>query len=470
MAPTIAPRRYRRVLHIFRRDLRLIDNTSLNAALEQSDAVLTCFIFDPRQIQEHPFRSLPALQFMLRSLEELAGEISKKGGSLQLLEGESTPVVERLLEEQSIEAVFFNRDYTPFARKRDKALKDLCDKRGVKIHQYGDALLHEPEAIEKKTSGPYTVYTPFMKCASQIPVRPPAGANFPIAGELVCFKSAISPASVLGRIPQAKNPELVVKGGRAEALSILSEIERFGDLAATRDFPALQSTTTLSAHHKFGTVSVREVYWRVRESLGADHVLIRELFWRDFFSHIAFHFPHVFQGAFHQNYDSIAWENDKQLFAAWCEGRTGFPIVDAGMRELNATGFMHNRVRMIVASFLVKDLLIDWRWGERYFAQKLVDYDPAVNNGNWQWAASTGCDAQPYFRIFNPWLQQERFDNEALYIKRWVPEAKPFTPKQLQELHEKPVAIPGYPAPIVDHAEQKNMALRLYKEAGSKKA
>jgi deoxyribodipyrimidine photo-lyase len=460
---------FRRSLHIFRRDLRLFDNTALNQALSQSKEVLTCFILDPRQVEEHPYRSTSGLQFMLTSLKELGAELAQEGGALQILHGESSQVLTQILKEEKIEAVFFNRDYTPFSRKRDRALKELCDQQGVKIFQYGDALLQEPEAVAKKTGGPYTVYTPFMKCASQMAVREPSNLSNG-QGHLASFSSARNPEKECAKIPLVFNDKLLVKGGREEALRILSDLSPYKEFDKVRDFPALRATTCLSAHHKFGTVSAREVYWKVSKAFGSGHTLIRELFWRDFFTHIAFHFPHVFQGAFHPRYDKIAWENDPEKFSAWCEGRTGFPIVDAGMRELNATGFMHNRVRMIVASFLVKDLLIDWRWGERYFAQKLVDYDPAVNNGNWQWAASTGCDAQPYFRIFNPWLQQERFDEDARYIKHWVPELKSYTPKQLGELAEKPLRIPGYPVPLVDHAEQKTRVLRLFEEAGSTKA
>ena len=216
-----------------------------------------------------------------------------------------------------------------------------------------------------------------------------------------------------------------------------------------RDFPAIKGTSGLSAHHKFGTLSVREVFQRVKENLGLSHSLIRELFWRDFFTHIGFYFPRVFSGCFYQEYDAIQWENNQKKFKAWCQAETGFPLVDAGMRELLSTGFMHNRVRMVVASFLTKDLHIDWRWGEKYFAQHLVDYDPAVNNGNWQWAASTGCDAQPYFRIFNPWRQQERFDSDCKYIKKWLPELKNIPAKKIHRRTEVSESLCGYPAPIV---------------------
>lgn len=258
--------------------------------------------------------------------------------------------------------------------------------------------------------------------------------------------------------------ETRIKGGRIEALKILKNVKVFKNYDGGRDLPAKSATSLLSAHHKFGTCSIRETYWAVRDALGPRHTLIKELYWRDFFSHIAYHFPHVFGGAFYPEYDALPWANDKERFQRWCDGLTGFPIVDAGMRELNTTGFMHNRVRMITASFLVKDLHIDWRWGERYFAQHLVDYDPCVNNGNWQWVASTGCDHQPYFRVFNPWLQQKKFDPLCLYIKKWVPELKTVDARQLHRWYEvSGDSADRYPAPVVDHAAESIKAKEIFK-------
>jgi deoxyribodipyrimidine photo-lyase len=229
-----------------------------------------------------------------------------------------------------------------------------------------------------------------------------------------------------------------------------------------RDFPSLTATSTLSAYVKFGCCSIREVYYATLQQLGEEHPLLRQFYWRDFFTHIAYHYPHVFGHAFHRRYDAIDWKNQESLFWAWTKGMTGFPIIDAGMRELQQTGLMHNRVRMLAASFLVKDLHISWRWGERYFAQHLLDYDPCVNNGNWQWAASTGCDAQPYFRVFNPCLQQRKFDPDCVYIKRWVPELAQYSATQIHQWQQ--AAEHGtYPAPIVDHAEQTRQVKALYK-------
>ena len=265
------------------------------------------------------------------------------------------------------------------------------------------------------------------------------------------------------------NDEIFARGGRKNAQKVLNRLADFNDYDTDRDIPAKEATTGLSAHNKFGTVSIREVYHAVTDALGSSHTIIRELYWRDFFSHVAFHFPHIFGHAFHKKYEQLEWENSRKKFKVWCDGKTGFPIVDAGMRQLNVTGFMHNRVRMIVASFLVKDLHIDWRWGEKYFAQNLVDYDPAVNNGNWQWAASTGCDAQPYFRIFNPWIQGKKFDLDCIYIKKWVPELRKYSAKDIHRL-EKGGALDGYPEAIVDHSEAKQVAEDMFIEASGKAA
>jgi deoxyribodipyrimidine photo-lyase len=264
--------------------------------------------------------------------------------------------------------------------------------------------------------------------------------------------------------PDRSAPERAELGGRARAQAILGAIGTHASYATDRDRMDRAGTTRLSAHHKFGTVSIRESYHTVAKTLGPGHPLIRQFYWRDFFTHIAWHFPHVFGHAFQRKYDSLIWRGREEWFEAWCAGRTGFPIVDAGMRELAATGFMHNRARMIVASFLVKDLHIDWRRGEQWFAQSLTDYDPAVNNGSWQWAASTGCDAQPYFRIFNPWLQQKRFDPDCVYIRRWVPELAETTPALIHGWHTPTMLDTGsYPRPIVDHDTQKAGALAMFR-------
>ncbi len=449
---------YSTSLFIFRRDLRLQDNTALLEALRLSGQVIPCFIFDPRQIEPHPYQSKPGLQFMLQSIQDLQQQLQSAGGKLALYHALPELVVRQLVEQQQIQAVFINRDYTPFSRRRDDELAAVCKQRGIALHTLPDSLLNEPEQAVKMDKTSYKVFTAFYNNAKQFPVALPE----------VLVKSNFLAAASEFTIDQLdlSVTEPAIKGGRKQALAILDRLGDYADYLNTRDFPALDATSKLSAHLKFGTCSVREVFYAITEQLGSEHPLIRQLYWRDFFTHIAYHFPRVFGRAFLERFADLRWDNNPDYFQAWCDGKTGFPIVDAGMRELNATGYMHNRVRMITASFLVKDLHIDWRWGERYFAQHLVDYDPCVNNGNWQWTASTGCDAQPYFRVLNPWLQQLKFDQDCRYIYRWLPELQAFPPKTIHQWDKKHSAC-SYPAPIIDHARESQLSKARFKQAAN---
>lgn len=453
---------YRRALHIFRRDLRIVDNSALNAALEASDEVVACFIFNDSQVQEHPYRSVNGLAFLIESLEELSKAIESRGGRLLVLHGNTPTLLRSMLPRLGVDAVFFNRDYTPFSKERDAAIAGVCKDLSIPCHNFSDCLLVEPSEFGKDNGDPYTVYTPFFKKAMKLPIpRPRDTANGTFAKPSHCGEEC----SIRSFWPELSAPQRRSIGGRTHALAIVKLIEHYRKYDDERNLPALNGTTILAPHNKFGTISIREVYHVVAEAFGAEHTLIRELFWRDFFTHIGWHFPHVFQGAFTRLYDRIPWTNDATLFEQWCQGLTGFPIVDAGMRELVATGFMHNRVRMIVASFLVKDLHISWREGERFFARHLTDYDPAVNNGSWQWAASTGCDAQPYFRIFNPWLQQKKFDPDCIYIKKWVAELAKLPASQIHTIYEDDwTRDVKYPRPIVEHAVQKIIAEEMFRQ------
>jgi deoxyribodipyrimidine photo-lyase len=440
---------YRLALHIFRRDLRVQDNTALINSLRLSGSVIPSFILDKRQLGDHPYRSEKALQFMTGCLKDLGRQLGNSGGRLFLFSGIAEDIVEKLIKELGIDAVFVNRDYTPFSRDRDGKIEKICHDNRIAFRAFPDALLNEPEDILKENGRPYTIFTPYFRKSVCLPVQIPrhnSYANF-YTGRITYEE----PSQILDKLISASDKRILLAGGRQEAITLLDKIPELADYETIRNIPSEAGTSFLSAHIKFGTVSVREIYKRISDSLGVNHSLIRALYWRDFFTQIAWHFPSVFGHSFHDKFDKIEWENDPEKFQAWCEGNTGFPIVDAGMRQLNATGWMHNRVRMIVAGFLVKDLHSDWRQGEKYFARKLIDYDPAVNNGNWQWAASTGCDAQPYFRIFNPWLQQKKFDSEGAYIRQWIPELRDLSPKQLQNLYR--LHPPGlqYPEPVVDH-------------------
>lgn len=438
-------------LFIFRRDLRLEDNTGLIHALENAKEVIPCFIFTPQQIEKNRYFGLHCVKFMIESLQDLDLSLQKKGGKLYFFYGEPEDIVAQLINHCSLKSIVVNRDYTPYSVARDKKLQRLAEKKGVSFQQFEDTLLHAPEEVLKGDGKPYTVFTPFYRVSSRIPVREPqSNPHTNYYSKQIPFATSNLP------LPQIETAQV---GGRSSAFKILKHLREFENYTQERDIPYLDATTHLSAHLKFTTCSVREIYYAIKLSLKHSEPLLRQLYWRDFFTSIAYFFPYVFEGAFHSKYDKLTWSQSKQDFQRWCEGKTGFPIIDAGMRELNAMGYMHNRVRMLTGSFLVKDLHLDWRWGERYFAEQLIDYDPAVNNGNWQWVAGTGCDAAPYFRIFNPWIQQKKFDPEAAYIKKWVPELREVPPKEIHQWR----GSSEYPAPMVDHTAEAKKALEFYK-------
>jgi len=457
---------YKHVLHLFRRDLRLIDNTSLLHAAN-AEMVSVGFIFDPVQVNSNPYKSTRAVSFMCTSLEELAATIKQQGGAFNIWHGVPEIILGDLLKRASIDCVTVNSDYTPFSRARDEKIAEVCRKNGISFLSHHDALLTVPGEIVTGAGQPFKVFTPFYRAACQKSVaRPQAfGQHIAFAKTLLPGAFGVINYDFLGFAQPMGSGAL--KAGREAGLEALKRVGTLADYEAQRDVPAIEEGTShLSAHNKFGTVSIREVYWGIVDALGvAGKPLIRSLYWRDFFTHVLWAKPAVLGRPYQEQYGDLKWENDENKFAAWCAGKTGIPIVDAGMRQLNEIGYMHNRVRMITASFLVKDLHIDWQWGERYFAQRLVDYDPAVNNGNWQWVASTGCDAQPYFRIFNPWLQQKKFDPEALYIKKWVSELASVPAAVIHALYKGPVA--EYVRPIVNHATESKKALAVYKKAAS---
>lgn len=465
---------YRTSLFLFRRDLRLDDNSGLLEALELSERVLPAFVFDPRQQPDaNDYFSPPAFQFLVESLADLDRQLADHDARLYRFRGLPHEVIDRLAAEHGddlgLDAVFVNRDYTPFSQRRDGRIQELCAERGLHFHPVSDLLLHEPGEVLTGSGDPYRVFTPFYRAARKREIPEPRGlvsASF-FTGDLASAHSSELDDELLSKAG-GPGERLHVHGGRARALEIFDRLADFRDYETRRDLPAEDGTTSLSAHHKFGTVSVREVVAALRGALGSRaEPLIRELHWRDFFTQLAWFQPHVFGGAFQRDFEAVEWDQGERAdarFDAWCRGETGFPIVDAGMRQLAGSGWMHNRVRMITASFLTKDLHLDWRRGERWFARHLVDYDPCVNNGNWQWAASTGADAQPWFRIFNPWSQQERFDPDGVYVRRWLPELEDVEPRDLHRLHERrPPGLEDYPEPIVDHKEEREEALERFR-------
>ena len=441
-----------RGIFLFRRDLRLQDNTGLNRALRECDKVAAVFVLDPRQIEEHPYFSPPALRFMLESLEDLERALGRAGGRLYVAQGDPTIVVPGLIRALKASVVHVNRDDTPFSAGRDAALAAACREVGVDLVQSADLLLHEPEELRTTSGGPYRVFTAFRNAARarEIPAPEPRPR-----GSFVTWN--LPGASHVP--PPSQAPPGAPSGGRARAFGLIQRLGDLGEYTERRDLPATDGTTRLSPHLKFGTVSVREVWHRILTALGPGTRLLDQLLWRDFFHHVAWHFPYVFGQPFHLEYRALIWDRSPARLSRWASGRTGFPIVDAGMRELFATGTMHNRARMITASFLCKDLHLDWRAGEQIFARRLVDYDPCVNNGSWQWAASTGCDAQPWFRVFNPWRQQARFDPDAVYVRRWIPELAETSPDRIRRIEtEGPPKGTGYPPPMVDHVVEAAVA------------
>ena len=424
----------------FRRDLRLHDNAGLCLALKSGYPVLPLFIFDRNILDKLDEKADARVQFIRESLEGMQKELVKKGSSLEVLYGSPEEAFERLLTKYQVVKVFTNHDYEPYARERDISIAQLLKKEGIPLCGSKDQVIFEKDEILKDDGKPYTIFTPYSKrwkalfsdfYCKPYPVEKYTQHFYKQAGKVL--------------------PTLAVMGFKLSELSIPSAsvekvtLEKYKE---QRDYPGIRGgTSRMGVHLRFGTVSIREL---AGKASGLSETYLNELIWRDFYHMILWHFPSIGKGrSFKPAYDHIQWRNDEKEFERWCQGLTGYPIVDAGMRELNATGFMHNRVRMIVASFLAKHLLIDWRWGEAYFAEKLLDYDLAANNGGWQWAAGSGCDAAPYFRVFNPYLQTEKFDPELTYIRQWVPEWEGS----------------GYPRPIVEHAMARKRALEVYGKA-----
>ncbi len=459
---------YQTSIFIFRRDLRIEDNIGLYNALKLSREVVPCFIFDPVQVEKsNSYRSLNCIAYMLASLYDLDEELHKKGGKLFLFYGNTQHVIGELTLQLRPQAVFVNRDYTPFSKERDKNIKKICDHEDIDFKVYGDTLLHEPEELLKQDGRPYQIFTPFYKKALEISVERPHFHDLKNYRKKIGASKYSTSFEAIEKREWAtyKNNELFRKGGRREALGILANLKQFKGYEKTHDL-LYMNTTGLSAPNKFGTVSIREVYHAIKEKTGSE-ALLRQLYWRDFFTHIAYYAPFVFGHAFKPSFDDIAWNDNETLFKRWCSASTGFPIVDAAMTQLITTGYMHNRARLIVGSFLTKDMHIDWKKGERFFAQFLVDYDPCVNNGNWQWVASTGSDAQPYFRIFNPWTQQKKFDSACTYIKQWLPAFRNIAPERIHnwdQLGDKRI----HPLPILDHAKEAKYAQAIYKKAAMK--
>lgn len=422
----------------FRRDLRLNDNAGLYRALSKHTNVLPIFIFDKDILDKLEDKADRRVEFIHHHVTRLANELEKQGSSLQVFYSTPADVFSQIIQQYRVEAVYTNEDYEPYAIRRDEEIKRLVENANAPFFSFKDQVIFAKDEILKDDGKPYTVYTPFSRKWKE---KLNGFYTKPYPTEK--YFDNLLKVSTPFEVPTLEHMCFVPTGESfPPAVPDTEIVKHYHD---TRNLPAIEGTTRLSVHLRFGTVSIRSL---VTFAQATNQTWLNELIWREFFMTILWHFPHVVGHAFKHQYDNIQWVNNEEHFAAWREGRTGYPIVDAGMRELNETGFMHNRVRMIVASFLTKHLLIDWRWGEAYFAQKLLDFELSANNGNWQWAAGCGCDAAPYFRVFSPQLQTEKFDPKLEYVRRWVPEFdEPFV----------------YPKPIVDHAWARNRALEVYK-------
>ncbi|MBP6056179.1 MAG: deoxyribodipyrimidine photo-lyase [Cytophagaceae bacterium] len=421
----------------FRRDLRIEDNHGLYEALKGGFPVLPIFIFDPNILLKLNSTQDARVEFILSALHAIQKRLLDQGSSLKVIHASPQEAYEQLAEQYDIQAIYCNHDYEKYAGIRDGSIQSWAKQRGIEFSTYKDQVIFEKNEVLSGQNTPYTVFTPYSRKWKER-LAQNAIQVFP-------SETLQNYVNFTEELPSLESLGFTNAGLLFPVNSVSTEIIQ--GYQANRDFPAKGATSRLSVHLRFGTVSIRSL---VKQAIGVSETWLNELIWRDFYFNILFHFPHVSDGhAFRKEYDRMEWRNNEAEFKAWCEGQTGYPIVDAGMRELNSTGFMHNRVRMIVASFLVKHLLIDWRWGESYFAEKLLDFDLAANNGGWQWAAGCGCDAAPYFRVFNPTLQTQKFDKELAYIRKWVPE--------FQEL--------SYPQPIVNHEFARERVLAAYKKA-----
>ncbi|MFT3679780.1 MAG: deoxyribodipyrimidine photo-lyase [Ferruginibacter sp.] len=423
----------------FRRDLRLKDNAGLYHALKSSNPVIPVFIFDRNILDELEDKADRRVEFIHAALEEIQEVLVKINSSLLVFNSTPEKIFEELVSKYTIEKVFTNHDYEPYALQRDKLIAGFLQKNKITFQTYKDQVIFEKDEVLKDDGKPYTVFTPYSRkwkaALTDFYLKAYPTAKY--------FSNFYNQAPK--KIPSLKSLGFTAVEKNFPSKSLKSELlKKYGK---QRDFPAISGTSKLGVHLRFGTISIRQL---ATYAGSWSEVFLNELIWRDFYHAILWHFPQVGKGkAFKPDYEKIEWRRDNGEFDKWCNGQTGYPIVDAGMRELNETGFMHNRVRMIVASFLAKHLLLDWRLGEAYFASKLLDFDLAANNGGWQWAAGSGCDAAPYFRIFNPALQTKRFDPEMKYIKKWVPEYQEFR----------------YPKPIVEHESARKRCLEVYSKA-----
>ncbi len=460
-----------------RRDLRLHDHYALSESLKNSEETYVAFIFDSRILDKLHNKNDARVTFIMDSLKEIEKTLAKHGSSLIVRYGDPLEEIPSIIKEHGIEALFFNRDYEPYAKERDQKIEKTLLNKGIHLFNYKDHVFYEKNEILNGQQEIYKVFTPYKNKWLEV-----FRAHESFVPDYQCDLKKLAkiknPKSVLTHdwyydICFVETPSLL-PGGSTKALLRLEDFkERIEEYKTARDVPAIEGTSLLSAYIRMGNLSIRDMIKVSLEKKTLGHqTWLSEIIWRDFYQMILDHYPHVDKNCFRPEYDQIKWPGKKSDFTKWCDGETGYPLVDAAMRCLNTTGMMHNRLRMVVASFLTKTLLIDWRWGEQYFAEKLLDYDMAANNGGWQWSASTGVDAQPYFRIFNPYNQSEKFDPKGEFIKQWCPELALFSAKTIHHPHDTEMDMQmaaqcfigkDYPHPIVGYKEQRERALSMYK-------
>ena len=458
-------KKYQNGLFIFRRDLRLEDNVGLLEAAHLCENIYTCFIFTPEQVgTNNPYKSMSAIQFMMESLQELAENLSKKGGKLVFFYGNNRQVLQEIIKKVDIHCVLFNRDYTPYAVQRDIELENLCKLKNIDCQMFQDYYLYTPGTVVNGSGNAYQKFTPFYDKVLKMEVTSPKKINkINFVGLPRDMPYAILFTDAQNRFSK-KQEGVLVHGGRTRGVKQLNSVKNTQKHYETTRNILQKETSLLSAYLKFGCISVREVYVYFVSHFGKRSEILRQLIWRDFYAQALYAYPDGVNPR-KNNPKGIRWGKNNGHFEKWCRGETGFPVVDACMRQLNTTGWMHNRGRLIVACFLVKTLLIDWRWGEQYFAKKLVDYDVASNNGNWQWISGTGVDSMPYFRTFNPWIQSKTHDPECAFILEWVPELHSVDPSDIHTWDSTHKKYPNiqYPNPIVEFGEQREKSLRMYK-------
>jgi len=454
----------------FRRDLRDHDHAALSAALANAHQVYCAFVFDRDILDALPSRSDRRVEFIRESLVELDTQLRTRGGGLIVRHARASEEIPALAVELGVEAVFSNRDYEPLAKQRDAEVAERLASLGIEFHSLKDQVIFDGDEVLTQAGKPFSVFTPYKNAwLKRLTVSD--HASYSCRGQLSDFVGSGVPELAEIGFSSTDLAALGIQPGMPGARALWEDFQagRLTNYGERRDFPAIKGVSYLSVHLRFGTISIRElVSTALQEEANS---WLGELIWRDFYFMILDHFPHVVGQAFKPEYDAIRWADNPPAFAAWCAGRTGYPLVDAAMRQLNFSGWMHNRLRMVVASFLTKDLGIDWRLGEQYFAEQLNDFDLSANNGGWQWAASSGCDAQPYFRIFNPVTQSERFDGEGKFIRRYVPELARVpnkyihAPWKMGRVEQEALSIVigrDYPPPIVDHAEARTQTLARY--------